>query len=222
MTTDTDKVETILRRHWQIPSDLSPAVFQDLAFRIQVLIGQKYSHDNLKYQLSLIQTKELKQNFDDPACEQIASDLRAIPFAATKPAWSSNLTWKMDYWNTNSRSGSMSIFRRAFAVPVRETMKFAASCHHRTISKSRVTASKAPGSGTTALSPKAIWPSSKSLRQRPNSAAGSNLAIHGAFGFTDWWQCEPAAPLAMTEVINKPAAGRPLEKIAGLYLDLAK
>jgi hypothetical protein len=75
MTIDPDRVETILRQHWQIPKDLSPAVFRDLAFRIHVLVSQKYSHDNLKYQLRLIQTKDLKQDFDDHACNQIASDL---------------------------------------------------------------------------------------------------------------------------------------------------
>ncbi len=75
MSVDADKVETILRQHWHIPGDLSPAVFHDLAFRIQVLVKQKYSHDNLKYQLNLIQTKILKQEFDDPACDQIAADL---------------------------------------------------------------------------------------------------------------------------------------------------
>ncbi|MGO9172773.1 MAG: hypothetical protein ACLP7P_12515 [Rhodomicrobium sp.] len=75
MIVDADKVESILRQNWQIPGDLSPAVFHNLAFRIQVMVGQKYSHDNLKYQLSLIQTKDLQQNFDDPACDQIASAL---------------------------------------------------------------------------------------------------------------------------------------------------
>ncbi|MFY9639441.1 MAG: hypothetical protein WCD20_02295 [Rhodomicrobium sp.] len=75
MTVDTDKVEAILRQHWQIPSDLSSAVFHDLAFRVQVMVGQKYSHDNLKYQLSIMQTRYLKQNFDDLACDNIASSL---------------------------------------------------------------------------------------------------------------------------------------------------
>jgi len=75
MTVDADKVERILRQHWQIPSDLRPAVFNDLAFRIQVLVSQHYSHDNLKYQLSLMQTKDLKQSYDDSACDHIASDL---------------------------------------------------------------------------------------------------------------------------------------------------
>ena len=75
MTVDADKVETILRQHWQIPSDLSSVVFHDLAFRIQVMVGQKYSHDNLKYQLGLMQTKDLQQNLDDRACDQIASAL---------------------------------------------------------------------------------------------------------------------------------------------------
>ncbi|MGO8954471.1 MAG: hypothetical protein ACLPWS_17215 [Rhodomicrobium sp.] len=75
MIVDADKVESVLRQHWHIPGDLSPAVFHALAFRIHVLIGQKYSHDNLKYQLSLMQTKDLRQDLDDAACEQIASDL---------------------------------------------------------------------------------------------------------------------------------------------------
>ncbi len=75
MTADADKVETILHQHWKIPSDLNPAVLQDLAFRIHVLVAQKYSHDNLKYQLSLMQTKDLQQEFDDPACDKIASAL---------------------------------------------------------------------------------------------------------------------------------------------------
>ena len=75
MAVDADEVETILRQHWRIPGGLSPAVFRDLAFRIQVMVGQKYSHDNLKYQLSLMQTKDLEQEFDDPACDKIASNL---------------------------------------------------------------------------------------------------------------------------------------------------
>ena len=75
MTLDVDKVEAILRRHWQIPSNLSPGELHDHAFRITVMIAQKYSRDNLKYQLSLIQTKDLQQNFDEAACDQIASEL---------------------------------------------------------------------------------------------------------------------------------------------------
>ncbi len=75
MTLDANKVEAVLRKHWQIPSDLSPSDLHDHAFRISVLIAQKYSHDNLKYQLSLIQTKSLRQEFDESACDQIASDL---------------------------------------------------------------------------------------------------------------------------------------------------
>jgi hypothetical protein len=39
------------------------------------MIAQKYSRDNFKYQKSLIQTKDLQQNFDEAACDQIASDL---------------------------------------------------------------------------------------------------------------------------------------------------
>ena len=75
MSGENDKVETILRKHWKIPSDLSPSVLQDLAFRLDVLVGQKYSHDNLKYQLSIMQTKDLRQDLDDAACEKIARDL---------------------------------------------------------------------------------------------------------------------------------------------------
>lgn len=78
MAIDVDKVEAVLRRHWQIPSDLSPDEFHDQAFRISVLVDQKYSRDNLKYQLSLIQTKTLKQNFDEPACDQIALDVLGL------------------------------------------------------------------------------------------------------------------------------------------------
>ena len=75
MTLDIGKVEAILRQHWQIPSDLSRGKLQEYAGRIQVLIGQKYSHDNLKYQLGLIQTTKLHQDLNDQACDQIAADL---------------------------------------------------------------------------------------------------------------------------------------------------
>ena len=75
MTIDAGKVEEILHKHWQIPSNLSRSELHDHAFRITVMIAQKYSRDNLKYQLSLIQTKNLQQNFDESACDQIASDL---------------------------------------------------------------------------------------------------------------------------------------------------
>jgi len=75
MTLDIDKVEAILRKHWQIPSELSRARLQEHAGRIQVLVRQKYSHDNLKYQLGLIQTTKLHQDLDDEACNQIAADL---------------------------------------------------------------------------------------------------------------------------------------------------
>ncbi len=54
MTLDIDKVEAILRQHWHIPADLSRAKLQEQAGRIHVLVRQKYSHDNLKYQLGLI------------------------------------------------------------------------------------------------------------------------------------------------------------------------
>ena len=75
MTLDIDKVEAILRKHWQIPNDLSPAKLQEHAGRIHVLVRQKYSHDNLKYQLGLIQTTKLHQDLDDQACNQIAAEL---------------------------------------------------------------------------------------------------------------------------------------------------
>ena len=77
MTLDVDKVEAILHKHWKIPSKLSRSKLHDHAFRITVMIAQKYSRDNLKYQLSLIQTKDLQQNFDEAACDQIASELLA-------------------------------------------------------------------------------------------------------------------------------------------------
>ncbi len=75
MTPDIDKVEAVLRQHWQIPSDISRGKLQEYAGRIQVLIGQKYSHDNLKYQLGLIQKTKLHQDVNDQACNQIAADL---------------------------------------------------------------------------------------------------------------------------------------------------
>jgi len=75
MTLDIDSVEAVLRQHWQIPSDLSRGKLQEYAGRIQVLIRQKYSHDNLKYQLGLIQKNKLHQDLNDQACELIATDL---------------------------------------------------------------------------------------------------------------------------------------------------
>ena len=48
MPVDTDKVETILRQHWQIPTNLNPVVLQELAFRLHVLVGQKYSPRQLE------------------------------------------------------------------------------------------------------------------------------------------------------------------------------
>ena len=44
-------------------------------FQNQVMVGEKYSHDNLKYQISLIQMEMLAQKLDDLACDQIASEL---------------------------------------------------------------------------------------------------------------------------------------------------
>ena len=75
MTIEAGEVEAILRKHWKIPSNIKPVILQNLAFRLGVLVGQKYSHDNLKYQLSIMQTKDLGQDFDDKACDKIASDL---------------------------------------------------------------------------------------------------------------------------------------------------
>ena len=78
MTLDIETVEAILRQHWKMPSPLAATDLQDQAFRIQVMVGQKYSHDNLKYQLSLMQTNELHQKFDDQACDHIASELSRL------------------------------------------------------------------------------------------------------------------------------------------------
>ena len=78
MILDLKTVEAILRQHWKIPSNLDPQKLNDRAFNIQVMVGQKYSHQNLKYQLSLIQAKELRQDIDDEACDQIASDLLKV------------------------------------------------------------------------------------------------------------------------------------------------
>jgi hypothetical protein len=75
MSLHVDEIEVILRQHWKIPSGLAPRELHDLAFTIQVMVGQKYSRDNLKYQLGLIQTTRLKQKLDDQACDRIATDL---------------------------------------------------------------------------------------------------------------------------------------------------
>jgi hypothetical protein len=75
MTLDIDKVEAILREHWHIPGTLSRTKLQEQAGRIQVLVRQKYSHENLKYQLGLIQTTKLRQDLDDQACDKIAAEL---------------------------------------------------------------------------------------------------------------------------------------------------
>ena len=75
MTIAIEMIETILRQHWEIPSGLSQNDLHDQAFKIQVLIGQKYSHDNLKYQLQLMQTNKLRQTYNDQACDQIALEL---------------------------------------------------------------------------------------------------------------------------------------------------
>ena len=75
MVLDVDKIVAILRERWHIPSNMKSNELYEHASRIQVLIRQKYSHDNLKYQLRLMQTNKLHQEFDDQACDQIASDL---------------------------------------------------------------------------------------------------------------------------------------------------
>jgi hypothetical protein len=75
MTLSVEQVEAIFRKHWKIPSSLRASELHEHAFRISVMLGQKYSRDNLKYQLSLIQTKNLQQEFDESACDSIASDL---------------------------------------------------------------------------------------------------------------------------------------------------
>jgi hypothetical protein len=78
MTLDIEMIEAILRQHWEIPRNLTPGELHNHAFKIQVLLGQKYSHENLKYQLSLIQTTKLRQNANDQACGEIASELLRI------------------------------------------------------------------------------------------------------------------------------------------------
>jgi len=78
MILDLKKVEAILRQHWKMPSNLDPSKISDIAFKIQVMVGQKYSHQNLKYQLSLIQSKDLQQESDDKACDEIASELLRV------------------------------------------------------------------------------------------------------------------------------------------------
>jgi hypothetical protein len=75
MAADPDEVEAVLRQHWKIPGTSNQTVLQTLAFRIHVMVGQKYSHDNLKYQLHLMQTKDLHQQPDDSVCDRIASEL---------------------------------------------------------------------------------------------------------------------------------------------------
>jgi len=46
MALDIDKVEAILRQHWQIPSDLSRAKLQEHAGRIHVLRKAKADPSN--------------------------------------------------------------------------------------------------------------------------------------------------------------------------------
>jgi hypothetical protein len=47
MTLDIDEIEAILRQYWQIPSNLPPRQLRNQAFIIQVMVSQKYAHDNL-------------------------------------------------------------------------------------------------------------------------------------------------------------------------------
>jgi hypothetical protein len=75
MALDIDKIEAVLRQHWEIPNDLGRGKLQEFAGRIHVLIRQKYSHDNLKYQLTLIQKNKLRQEINEQACGQIAAEL---------------------------------------------------------------------------------------------------------------------------------------------------
>lgn len=75
MPPDIDKIEAVLCQHWAMPSDLNSAKLREHAGRIQVLIRQKYSHENLKYQLRLLQTNKLQQEFNEQACDQLATDL---------------------------------------------------------------------------------------------------------------------------------------------------
>ena len=78
MTLGIDEIEAILRQFWQIPSNLPPRQLHNQAFIIQVMVGQKYAHDNLKYQLGLIQTTKLKQELDNQACDRIATELLRV------------------------------------------------------------------------------------------------------------------------------------------------
>ena len=78
MIPDLKTVEAILRQHWKVPSSLDPEKMSNHAFKIQVMVGQKYAHQNLKYQLSLIQNKDLQQETDDKACDEIASELLRV------------------------------------------------------------------------------------------------------------------------------------------------
>jgi hypothetical protein len=75
MNLDVDEIEAIFRQHWKMSGDLLPRELHDQAFKIQVMVGQKYSHDNLKYQLTLIQTTKLHQKLDNQACDDIATEL---------------------------------------------------------------------------------------------------------------------------------------------------
>ncbi len=78
MNVDIKTVEAILREHWALPANIDPEKLHNNAFKIQVMVGQKYAHQNLKYQLILIQTKELKQNLNDEACDRVASELLKV------------------------------------------------------------------------------------------------------------------------------------------------
>jgi len=77
MILDLKTVEAILRQHWKVPVKFNERM-GDQTFKIQVMVGQKYAHQNLKYQLTLIQTKDLQQEIDDVACDEIATELLRV------------------------------------------------------------------------------------------------------------------------------------------------
>jgi hypothetical protein len=62
MPPDIDKIEAVLRQHWAIPSDLNSAKLREHAGRIQVLIRQKYSYENLKYQCACFRLTNFNRN----------------------------------------------------------------------------------------------------------------------------------------------------------------
>ncbi len=78
MILDLKTVEAVLRQHWKVPVTIDQEKMSNQAFKIQVMVGQKYAHQNLKYQLGLIQTKDLKLETDEKACDDIATELLRI------------------------------------------------------------------------------------------------------------------------------------------------